>query len=310
MPSKRSAMRPCRGRFAEPIAGDPPWELQAEVLAEVYGFRAEARDRGDRPGTNPRDPIEINKNSITLEAVAPLISSKNTAIIVHGHRGSVTTSLNPTVKDAFLRNQDLNVIVVDWSSYASQSYAVAAGAVPSVGVSLADLIKQLVDVTAVSINSLHLVGFDLGAHIVGFAGRILDGKVARITGLSPAAQSWGSNSQRLNSNDANYVEVIHTDAVGVLGHGIGDPVGDVDFFVNGGTGQPGCFLNNYCSHNRAWEVFVATLTNNHLLGNQCGNWLQVTLNTCRGYTLPMGNNDFNKLGSGMFRVNTRRTYPF
>nr|XP_026494832.1 uncharacterized protein LOC113399802 [Vanessa tameamea] len=32
------------------LAGDPPWELQAEVLAEVYWFQAEARNGGNRPG--------------------------------------------------------------------------------------------------------------------------------------------------------------------------------------------------------------------------------------------------------------------
>ncbi|XP_064076454.1 uncharacterized protein LOC135194654 [Vanessa tameamea] len=33
------------------LAGDPPWELQTEVLAEVYRFRVEAKNRGDRPGS-------------------------------------------------------------------------------------------------------------------------------------------------------------------------------------------------------------------------------------------------------------------
>ncbi|XP_064073441.1 uncharacterized protein LOC113403570 [Vanessa tameamea] len=32
------------------LASDPPWELQAEVLAEVYRFRVEARSSGDCPG--------------------------------------------------------------------------------------------------------------------------------------------------------------------------------------------------------------------------------------------------------------------
>ncbi|XP_064075082.1 uncharacterized protein LOC135194143 [Vanessa tameamea] len=31
------------------LASDPPWELQAEVLAEVYCFRVEARASGDCP---------------------------------------------------------------------------------------------------------------------------------------------------------------------------------------------------------------------------------------------------------------------
>lgn len=66
--------------------------------------------------------------------------------------------------------------------YASQSYPVAAGAVPSVGTYLGNLINELVTAGVVNLETLHLVGFDLGAHIVGFAGRRVNGTVARITG--------------------------------------------------------------------------------------------------------------------------------
>ncbi|XP_045447545.1 lipase member H-B-like [Melitaea cinxia] len=256
----------------------------------------------------PRVPVELDVTAANLNET--ISATRNTSIVVHGHKGSATTSLNPTVKDAFLVYGDLNVIVVDWSVYASQSYPVAAGAVPSVGTYLGNLINELVTAGVVNLETLHLVGFDLGAHIVGFAGRRVNGTVARITGLSPAGPNWGANSNRLSRNDAYYVEIIHTDSGGLFGYGVGDAIGDVDFFVNGGSGQPGCPFNNKCSHNRAWDVFTATLTHNHLVGNQCGNWHQVTLNLCRGYSLRMGNNEFNKLGTGMFRVNTRRTYPF
>ena len=81
-----------------------------------------------------------------------------------------------------------------------------------------------------------------------------------------------------------------------MGYGIGDAIGDVDIYANGGGGQPGCLLNNLCSHNRAWELFAASLEYKHLIANQCGSWLQVTLNTCRGRTLAIGNNDSFKLG--------------
>lgn len=84
---------------------------------------------------------------------------------------------------AFLRSEDLDVIVVDWSVYASQSYSNAVNAVPSVGENLAGLINELVRNGVVELSTLHLVGFDLGAHVAGFAGRLLDGQVARITGM-------------------------------------------------------------------------------------------------------------------------------
>lgn len=41
---------------------------------------------------------------------------------------------------------------------------------------------MLVDMNQVSLDRLHLVGFDLGAHVIGFTGRTLSGQVARITG--------------------------------------------------------------------------------------------------------------------------------
>ncbi|XP_034827084.1 lipase member I-like [Maniola hyperantus] len=214
------------------------------------------------------------------------------------------------IKLAALQSEELNVIVVDWSVYASKSYSTAVGAVPSVATALAQVIEQLVLQSAITLDTLHLIGFDLGAHVVGFTGRALDGKVARITGLDPSGREWGTNSGRLSLNDAKYVEVIHTDGIGLLANGVGDAIGDVDFYPNGGTGQPGCFLNNHCSHNRAWELMAASLTHNLLIGNKCESWSNVKFNTCRGQLLTMGNNDHLKLGSGMFRVNTRRTYPF
>ncbi|XP_045768674.1 lipase member H-B-like [Maniola jurtina] len=256
-----------------------------------------------------RDPVELDATNIWASADV-LSLENNTTIIVHGHKGSGTTTLNPILKDAALESEDMNVIVVDWSVYASQSYNNAVGAVSIVGTALAQVIQELVRQSAVTLDTLHLIGFDLGAHVVGFTGRALDGEVARITGLNPSGREWGTHSPRLNSNDALYVEVIHTDAVGLLAYGVGDAIGDVNFYPNGGTGQPGCFLNNYCSHNRAWELMAASLTHNLLIGNKCGNWPQVKLNTCSGYLLRMGNNDHIKLGSGMFRVNTRTKYPF
>lgn len=83
---------------------------------------------------------------------------------------------------ALLINEDVNVVVVDWSQYSLQSYENAMKAVPSVGTYLAEMIQALVTAEATTLNLVHLVGFDLGAHVVGYAGRTLDGQVARITG--------------------------------------------------------------------------------------------------------------------------------
>lgn len=113
-------------------------------------------------------------------------------------------------------------------------------------------------------------------------------------GLDPAGPLWNLNSNRLRASDAVYVEAIHTNG-GTVGLGIGSPIADADFFPNGGNSQPGC-ITPICSHNRAWELFASTVTYNHLSGRLCSNMAQVTLNTCRGATLSMGNDSLNKRG--------------
>ncbi|KAI5651298.1 lipase domain-containing protein [Phthorimaea operculella] len=166
--------------------------------------------------------------------------------------------MNQVLKDRFLAQGDYNVIVMDWSRLANSGYATAATGVPAVGRGLGHL----------------------GAHLVGNAGRYLRSQVSRITGLDPSGPLWQLNSDRLSASDAVYVEVIHTDG-GLTGLGIGSDLGNVDFYVNGGNSQPGC-LTSICDHNRAWEVFAASIIHQHLIGRE----------------------------SGRFRVNTGRRYPF
>lgn len=91
---------------------------------------------------------------------------------------------------------------------------------------------------------MHLIGHSLGAHISGFAGNYIQyysGKnLARISGCDPAGPLFflTSPSNRLDSSDAVFVDVIHTDS---LKYGYILPVGDVDFYPNGGVAsQPGC----------------------------------------------------------------------
>lgn len=113
-----------------------------------------------------------------------------------------------------------------------------------------------------------------------------------MTGLDPAGPLWNNNANRLNPNDGVYVEAIHTDGDSL---GIGSAVANADFFPNGGNSQPGC-LTSLCNHNRAWEYFGATVSYNHLIGNECSSTLQITLNICRGRAFHMGNDLLNKFG--------------
>lgn len=81
---------------------------------------------------------------------------------------------------AFLTSGKTNVIVVDWTvAAAEQRYA--SESVPAIGGNIAELVKLLAMFGKISRRKLHLVGFDLGAHVVGCAGRNFN-DVARITG--------------------------------------------------------------------------------------------------------------------------------
>lgn len=85
------------------------------------------------------------------------------------------------------------------------------------------------------------------------------------TGLDPAFPLYvfSSPSSRLSSSDANFVDIIHTDA-GLLGYPW--PLGHADFFPNGGTPlQPGC-ARQEISKNR-WLSVVGKWKWNCICGN-------------------------------------------
>lgn len=57
--------------------------------------------------------------------------------------------------------------------------------------------------------------------------------------------SLTDTSDRLSKNDAQFVDVMHTNSGGLLsarGLSFPDPLGHVDFYPNGGNAQPGCEL--------------------------------------------------------------------
>lgn len=66
-------------------------------------------------------------------------------------------------------------------------------------------------------------------------------------GLDPASPIFKSQlllqpNRKLDSSDAIYVDVIHTDGSGLFADGFGllQSLGHADFFPNGGRTQPGC----------------------------------------------------------------------
>ncbi|KAJ8718520.1 hypothetical protein PYW08_002757 [Mythimna loreyi] len=260
-----------------------------------------------RNPTFPQMLVNKNDNSIFNSNFNPRVP---TVVIVHGWFSNQDSDINSVVTNACLRREDVNVIVMDWSRLANSNYVTATTGVPAVGRGLGQFLAFLNSVTGAHFTQMHLVGFCLGAHVVGYAGRELEGRVARVTGLSPAGPLWNYNSDRLNPNDAIYVEAIHTNSGNTIGGlGIGSDVANADFYVNGGVSQPDC-KTNICSHNKSWRYFADTVFYNDIIGTECISSWQITMDICNGTRLHMGNNDLKKWGSGRFRANTKRRYPF
>ena len=93
------------------------------------------------------------------------------------------------MKNALLRQEDCNVISVDWSRGAKFPYGQATGNTRLVGAQAAELIRFLISSSSGSPNRLidrfYIVGFSLGAHVAGYAGSYLRArgmKLARVTG--------------------------------------------------------------------------------------------------------------------------------
>lgn len=81
--------------------------------------------------------------------------------------------------------EDSNVIFVDWEKGAAgPAYALAAANTQLIGRQLAILITDMVTLKN-DPDRIHIIGFSLGAHVAGFAGKALKRNninIGRITG--------------------------------------------------------------------------------------------------------------------------------
>ncbi|XP_035434073.1 inactive pancreatic lipase-related protein 1 isoform X2 [Spodoptera frugiperda] len=189
-----------------------------------------------------------------------------------------------------------NVILLDWSNMAHGSYFFnAARNTKKVGTAAAEQLNKLVD-SGLLLDKFHVIGHSLGSHVAGYTARELKTKysktIKRLTALDPAFPAFypdGVVMEHVSAKDADFVDVIHTDA-----GGYGAPVrtGTADFWPNGGKSiQPGCprfapiplsddtssgntgrrayrcrkktkrKADNLCSHWRSWRFFAESVRN-------------------------------------------------
>ncbi|GIY63323.1 pancreatic lipase-related protein 2 [Caerostris darwini] len=255
---------------------------------------------------NPHDPqiIDYKKPETVLESnIDPKLPLK---FITHGFGGRNNLTWIWEMKNALLKMHDVNIIVIDWSLGARVPYYVAA-AVNSelVGAQAAVLYYFIKDKLGIMEKDLHLIGFSLGAHVVGFIGKRMQElrgtKPGRITGLDPASplfEDYGGNVH-IYKDDGEFVDILHTNADLLIYGGVGilEIIGHVDYFPNGGKRQPGCgstlkgaLLDIFkgerertCNHERAVHLFTDSILNPSpckYIGYSCSNYSDFQLGRC------------------------------
>ncbi|KOC69214.1 Lipase member H-A [Habropoda laboriosa] len=241
------------------------------------------------------------------------VPSNPTKIVVHGYDSDMELSYLVDVRKAYLEIYDYNVIAVDWHRLATAPcYPIVVRNVPHVGDCLAQLVQRLRDAGT---QDIHVIGFSLGAHVPAFAANSLRPyKMTRITGLDPAMPLFVTvdKDQKLDAGDANFVDVFHTNA---FIQGKVEMSGHIDFYMNGGINQPGCWETwkpFECDHHRSVMYFAESINSTvGFWGWQCGGFASYLLGLCPPrYPAVLAGDKVDQRRRGFFLVKTNAHSPY
>ncbi|XP_034128082.1 serine-rich adhesin for platelets isoform X2 [Drosophila guanche] len=261
--------------------------------------------------TNTGQQIKATRASIDASNFNP---ENPTRITIHGWNANYKDGVNRKIASAWFQKGDYNMIAVDWVRGRSAEYVSSVSAAPGAGKKIAALIDFLVGEYGMSLDTLEVVGFSLGAHVAGHtAKQVKSGDVGKVVGLDPAMPliSYSNTAKRLSSDDAKYVESIHT-AGGTMG--FTKPIGKAAFYVNGGKSQPGCGLDiaGSCAHTRAVTYYVEALLWNNFPTKRCDSYKAANKNACgdKYSSVLMGATVNIFMAEGIFYVPVNKQSPF
>lgn len=220
---------------------------------------------------------------------------KEVLVLIHGWKNDYSAAFNSYIKSAVLDKFNINVIIVDWSSFSKQFYLIARNVAPEIGKYVGGFIESLASTYNIPLSKISFVGHSLGAHVSGVAGKTLGGKANNIVGLDPAAPlvSISDKDYCLDSSDADYVQVIHTNGAFL---GLSTSLGHADYYPNGGKKQPGCGLDltGNCSHGRSFKYYAESIRKNRFISQECESYADFTQGKCNGTFSFMGGYTIDK----------------
>lgn len=247
--------------------------------------------------------------------------------------------------------ESINVIGIDWDALAPiTNYLSSAYYSNAVGQYVGEkiVVNMLIESLGQTPSQIEAVGHSLGAHLVGHLGRsvysLTGQKISRVTGLDPAKPFFDlvSIDYRIQPTDAELVDVIHTNSGELWDAAVSfpDPLGQVDFYPNGGSHQKGCtdlceglhmgfacigfdlidFFLAACSHRRAHHIYVESI---YRRGNSpmafkstgCDSYEHYEAGSCDLNTVvPMGegfsSSMLSEAGNSLFYLDTNAENPF
>lgn len=253
------------------------------------------------------DPHVSNLSSTAFNPKNP------TKIIVHGYNSDMHLSALVEIKNQYLFTYDYNVFAVDYASLAQgPCYLTALWNIRHVGKCASQLVERIKEFGT---EDIHILGFSLGAHVANYIAQNLKPyKVKRITGLDPAMPGFltATKDHKLDKSDGEFVDVLHTNS---FMQGIPEESGHLDFYLNGGVIQPGCWAERRffaCNHHRAPLYFAESInTKVGFFGWPCASYTNYFIGNCpiKDPQIIMGEH-VNITNTGVHLVITESVSPY
>ncbi|XP_045762518.1 pancreatic lipase-related protein 2-like isoform X2 [Maniola jurtina] len=295
---------------------------QCQNVQKIFGVSYEQMQGDSEPNLNDLELhyktrdfntiMNITQAPASLRQARQFDRDESVVLYFHGFTDDPSQISFSTLSQAYLDQDRMSVLALDASSLIRWLYIRAATYVRNIGEKMGAVLAAMVQ-HGQDPDRIHIVGHSLGSHIGGFTckefTRLTGKKIGRMTALDPAGPCFShvDPELRLKRTDANYVDVIHTDA-GV--YGLKDAIGHKDYYPNSGSEQPNCILQT-CSHSRAWELYSESVLNPDAFpAVRCKDWPAFRKGDCEWDKISYMGAASKPGDDGHYFLQTGINYPF
>ncbi len=132
-------------------------------------------------------PTQLDMNHPEDVKCANFVPGRPLIFLVHGYTGHKDFAPNNNIRPAYFESGDFNIISVDYGPIAKEPcYIQAVSNLKTVANCSAQLINYLVDEEIFDIDSIHVIGFSLGAQTSGLISNFMapGRKLRRVSWIS------------------------------------------------------------------------------------------------------------------------------